>query len=138
MAPANRHRVAMSWVLLAVQVAVSTLHVFPPLVYRPNPRTARVVEFVNSLGPWWAVSFGLSSVALLVVLMWRHYRHWGHLACVFVWIWFTVALWFGAIASDPMGPILFACVATGLVGVHVVVATAYADDPLERPHRASG
>jgi len=124
----------MSWVLLAVQVVVAVLHGFPSLVYRPNPRTARVVEFINSLGPWWIVAFGLSATVLLVSLWRRRYRHLGHLACMFAWVVFAVALWFGALASRPIGPILFACVATGLVLMHLVIATAYADDPHEGSH----
>lgn len=135
MAPASPHRVALSWVLLGIQAVVAVLHRFPNLVYRPNPRTARIVEFINSLGPWWTVVFGLSSVALLAALGWHRYRHIGHLACMFAWVVFAVALWFGAIASTPTGPILFACVATGLVLVHLVIATAYADDPREGRNR---
>jgi hypothetical protein len=129
------HRVTLSWVLLGIQAVVSVLHGFPRLVYRPNPQTARIVEFINSLGPYWVVAFGLSTVALVVSLVWHRYRHIGHLACMFTWVVFAVALWFGALASNPIGPILFACVATGLVLVHLVIATAYADDPRERRHR---
>lgn len=122
----------MSWVLFGLQAVVSVLHSFPAFVYRPNPRTAAIVEFVNSLGPWWLVLFGSSSISLLATLLWRRKRHWGHLACMFVWVLFATALWLGALASRPTGPILFPCVATALVLVHVVVATAYADERTER------
>lgn len=127
----RRERVALSWVLLVTQGVVAVLHLFPNLVYRPNPRTARIVEYVNSLGPWWVCAFGLSTGLLLVSLYAGRWRHLGHLVCMFVWVAYAVALWFGALVSNPTGPILFACVATGLVGVHVVVATSYADHPLE-------
>lgn len=125
----------MSWVLLAVQAVVSILHLFPNLVYRPNPRTARVVEFVNSLGPWWAVGFGLSSVVLFGTLVCQRFRHVGHGGGVFTWVWFSAALWFGAVASTPTGPILFACVATGLVAVHWIMASAWAEQRGEGLHR---
>jgi hypothetical protein len=54
---------------------------------------------------------------------------------MFVWMAYAVALWFGALVSDPTGPILFAVVATGLVGVHVVMGTSYADHPQENRGR---
>jgi 4-hydroxybenzoate polyprenyltransferase len=127
----------MSWVLLGIQLVVAGVHLVPRLVYLPNPRTARVIEFINTtLGPWWVVLFGLSTVALFLTLQRKRFRHFGHLSCVFVWVAYTVALWFGALTSRPVGPVLFASVATGLVFVHLVVATAYADDPREGRHHA--
>lgn len=121
---------AVSLALVFLQLALAVLHMFPALVFSDSP-TVRVLVFINHLGPWWVLGFGASGAALLVALRVRRFRHLGHLGCAFVWVVYATALWIGAYAVSPPGPIRLAIVCTGLAVVHLVTATQYADDPAE-------
>lgn len=115
----------MSGVLVGVQAAIALLHLHPPLVYPARPVSTTVVVFINGLGPWWLVAFGLSAVALIITLKLNRHRQYGHLACGAVWIAYSVALWVGAVATR--GTLTLAVLATGWAALHLALATAYAD-----------
>lgn len=124
----------MSAALALLQLALAVLHLFPALVFSDSP-TTRVLRVINGLGPWWVIGFGASSAALLLGLRVRRWRHAGHLACAFVWVVYATALWIGAYAVTPAGPIRLAIVCTGLAVIHTVTASQYANDPREGARR---
>ena len=121
---------AVSAALVLLQLVLAVLHLFPALVFSDSP-TVRVLVFINSLGPWWTLGFGASGTGLVVALRVGKWRHYGHLGCAFVWVVYATALWIGAYAVTPPGPIRLAIVCTGLAAVHLVAATQYADEPGE-------
>lgn len=121
---------AVSGALVLLQLVLALLHLFPALVFSDSP-TVRVLVFINGLGPFWTLGFGITGVGLVVALWARRFRHWAHLGCTFVWVVYATALWIGAYAVSPPGPIRLAIVCTGLAAVHLVTATQYADEPGE-------
>lgn len=121
----ERPRTRLSVVLAVVQAVLAALHTNSALVYPAQPTTTTVVVTVNRLGPWWLIAFAVSATLLLVTLYRSRHRQFGHLACATVWMAYTVALWWGAVATG--GPVALAVLATGFLVIHLVIATAYAD-----------
>jgi len=123
----QRHRTGLSILLLTVHAAVALLHIDPSLVYGSRPITTIVVVYLAQIAPTWIGAFGLSALWLLAALLRNRQRHWAHLACAAVWLMYTSALWYGALASG--GPIVLPIVTMSLVGVHTIVAASYNEDP---------
>jgi hypothetical protein len=128
----SRHRIArtqVSVVLLFLQLVATALHVVPSLVYASYGHpTTRIVAYISSLGPLWVLLFGATSVGMLVALRTGKGAYLAHVACGGVWVFYTIALWFGALASSPHGTVLFPVVTTALVFVHTILAGSYSDD----------
>lgn len=120
-----------SGLLALLQSVVAILHWFPTLVYGTrvaNLTTSRLVFYINTLGPTWIIAFGASAVTIIIALLFRRrLLSTAHALCGAVWMGYSVALWFGAIGSPPLGPVLLPCLTTTLAFAHIVMGIAYAD-----------
>ena len=133
--PARLHarRVAASWVLCCLQLAFSILHTHAPWAYRVDGRTSTgVVAYINSLGPVWAVLFGVTAVVMAGLLViseegwWLSKKIWlGHMLCGVVFAAFTAALFTSAIANTPAGPFTYPTLAFFITFSHGILTLSY-------------
>lgn len=126
-------RVAASWVLCCLQLAFSILHTHAPWAYRVDGRTSTgVVAYINSLGPVWAVLFGVTAVIMAGLLVigeegwWLSSKTWvGHLLCGVVFAAFTAALFTSAISNTPAGPFTYPTLAFFITFSHGILTLSY-------------
>lgn len=125
-----RHRLQVSYTLLALQVVAAAIHAVPDLVYptRAGRTTTRIVAYIQNLGPTWVALFGVSALLLAGCLLLRRHVHYGHLASAAVWVMYATALWIGAYADLPHGTIFYPTLATVIVIIHMLLASSYNDD----------
>jgi hypothetical protein len=131
----NAVRRVVSLFLCLFQLYMAFLYVFPSLVARvgnPSP-TVRIVQFIQSLGPYYTVGFAFSGGILLITLLVPKLRKWiffGHLVCFGVFFSYGFALFLGALSDHPHGPIVTPSLAMIPIVGHAVLALVYGG---ERP-----
>lgn len=119
----------MSVILLVLQFVATGLHVVPSLVYSSTAHpTTRIVVYISHLGPLWVLLFGVTALGMLFALRYQKGLYQTHIGCAAVWVFYSAALWLGALVASPHGTILFPVVTTALVFVHTILASSYSDD----------
>ncbi len=129
----SARRAAASWVLCCLQLAFSILHTHAPWAYRVDGRTSTgVVAYINSLGPVWATLFGITSVVMMVLLLFRESegllrrKVWfGHMLCGGVFAAFTAALFTSAVSNMPAGPFTYPTLALIVTFSHGILTLSY-------------
>lgn len=89
----------------------------------PAPGQVSIVNYLEALGPVWALLFFLTGVGTLISLRWRH--HWlpeAHVAAATAIGMYSAAAWAGAYLSTPKGQLVLALLASTVSGTHLVVA----------------
>lgn len=120
-------RTIVSGALCFFQLYMAFLYQFPSLVSRtgnPSP-TVKVVQFVQSLGPYYTLGFAISGGTLLVALLIKRWIYVGHLACFSVFFAYAMALLLGALGDKPHGPILAPSLCLVPLLCHAVLALVY-------------
>lgn len=126
-------RAAASWVLCCLQLSFSILHTHAPWAYRLDGRTSTgVVAYINSLGPVWAVLFGVTAMVTAGLLVLNDKSGWfgrtvwvGHMLCGGVFTAFTAALFTSAISNTPAGPFTYPTLALFITFSHGILTFSY-------------
>lgn len=116
----------LSVVLLAGQLLIAGLYLFPGFLAPPRPTTTVVVVALGQVGPIWTVWFGGTGLALLWALVTHRLLHVAHTATASSWLGFAFALVVGAVATG--GTYLLPVASLLLGAVNLVVAASYSRD----------
>lgn len=112
--------------LAVFQLYFAVLYLFPSLTYPSTPSpTVRIVLFIQSLGPYFTMGFGISGGVLAVALLLRRFIYVGHLFCLMVFVSYTMALWLGAFTQQPHGSIIAPSLCLVPVVGHAALALSY-------------
>lgn len=120
-------RMALSWILVVLQVIFAVIHGFNFLVYPAHPSTVRIVAYIQSLGPIWVDAYGSTAVLLITALLLRRMVAFSHSCCAAVWAGYSAALWLGALSDRPTGVISLPIVTTLIMIIHIVLGLASVD-----------
>jgi hypothetical protein len=124
------HRLVATFALAALHGTLALVYLTPGLArgYPPPPNVNRVsiVTYIESLGPVWQITFGLTAV-LLVVGMFRHkLLALAHTVAGAGMSMFASALWLGFAFSSPKPAILSALGFTACVVWHLTIGVTFA------------
>lgn len=120
-------RTIVSGFLCLFQLYMGLIYLFPPLVSRvnnPSP-TVKIVQFIQSLGPYYTLGFAISGGVLLVALLTKRFIAAGHLLCFGVFFAYAMALLLGALSDTPHGPIIAPSLCVVPLVAHAVLALVY-------------
>lgn len=120
-------RMIVSFCLAIFQLYFAVLYIFPSFTSSPAP-TVKVIQFIQSLGPFFTVGFGISGGLLLATLLWRRFIHVGHMCCLAVFMSYGVALWFGAFGQHPHGTLIGPSLCFVPIIGHAALALSYGGD----------
>lgn len=110
----------LSAILAAAHVAMTWSYVDTRFRARPlGDGQVSIVRYIESLGPFWAIGFAASGVAIAVALwLWPSWLWKAHVLGATVMSTYGAAAWMGAWLSRPLGPIQVGVLATTLALVH--------------------
>lgn len=109
--------------LLAVAYAVPGLGI-ARIAAPPGRRS--IITYLENLGPVWASAFGAVTLLLLWGLISDRLLEVWHASGAAVSGGYSVALWFGALASRPVGTVVAATLSLLMFALHVWSALDYA------------
>ncbi|MGN7133372.1 hypothetical protein ACTHQY_08875 [Rhodococcoides corynebacterioides] len=112
-----------------MQIAVGALYLGPSqLVRRPQPPDQiSLVVYVEQAGPWWVLLFVATGIWLIVAASRARGFVVAHAVSVVVWLFYGLAIFFGAWFSEPPTPILAATIAVFTAFIHATLALGSAE-----------
>lgn len=127
----SRPRITATSALVLLNWTFSVAYKFPEQlvrkVARPGEIRVSIVNYVESLGPVWAIAFSLAAIAMTYSLFTRRTLIVSHVMGGMVWASYATALWFGVFASEPSGSILLPGCAVALSVIHLSMVDAYSE-----------
>lgn len=123
-------RSAVSWFLCVFQCYLAVLYLFPQWVgqTRPGNPTWRIVLFIQNLGPYYSIAFGVSGAVLLITLIARRRIYIGHTLCFGVLLAYAMSLLIGTLGVTPHGPVLAPSLCLVPIMTHAVLAFVYSGE----------
>lgn len=124
----------MSSVFAVLHGCMAFLYAVPRLsVLPPRGPQVSVVAYIGALGPVWVVGFGLSGLLLVAsVAWWRAVLSVAHALACGVMGALAIALWIGALASQPEGPVVSAALATAVTAAHIALSWFYVEQEVRQ------
>ena len=123
-----------------VSLALATLSLAMCIVYsgpeflirRPSPAgQTSIVQYIESLGPYWPAVFGISGISLLVTALTTRGVIYGHAFCAASWTGYGVALLVGPLLTVPPAPIVVGVMAVMIVPIHLTCIVAWKERGFE-------
>lgn len=119
----SRRKKFASWILTSFQIIFGLMHLEPSLAYRiGSTSTTYIVQYINNLGPYWVIAFLTTGLFTVFALLRRDRWCWvGHLFSGAVLGGYTAALFVGALADVPHGPLTYPTMALVITSCHVML-----------------